>query len=49
MDEIEVTEEMVEAGAKELTLCDSADGYDAIALAIYLAMEKARGRPSSCP
>jgi hypothetical protein len=39
---IEVTPEMIEAGANELSFCDSADSWWSIAEDVYRAMEKVR-------
>lgn len=37
-DEIEVTPEMIEAGVRELSYCESGDSWESIAISVYLAM-----------
>jgi len=48
--EIDITEEMLKAGAREMALRDPMDNYKSTARDVYLAMECARRSPErTCP
>lgn len=47
--EIEITDEMIEAGCREFALCESFDPPWSTVISVYRAMEVVRRRTSSAP